>query len=59
VTDQDFCAQMRIGMPHIARPISPAAHRCECDPTNNHVCDDCKAVDHALRQHAPSEDHAE
>lgn len=59
MTDQDFCAQMRIGIPSIAPPAAPAANRCECDPTNHYVCDDCEAVDHALRQHAPSEDHAE
>jgi len=59
VTDQDFCTQMRMGIPSIAPPAAPAAHRCECDPTNHHVCDDCEAVNHALRQHAPSENLAE
>lgn len=59
MTDQDFFAQMQIGIPHIPSPAAHAAHRCECDPTNNHVCGDCEAVDHALRQHARSEDHIE
>jgi len=57
VTENDFFEHMRIGIPPLARPIAPATHR--CDPTNNHVCDDCEAVDHALRQHARSEDHIE
>lgn len=59
MTENDFVEYMRIGIPPLARPIAPATHRCECDPTNNHVCDDCEAVDHALRQHARSEDHIE
>ncbi|MEL3955414.1 hypothetical protein [Stenotrophomonas bentonitica] len=57
--DADFFAQMRIGIPPIARPAAPAAHRCECDPTSNPACDDCQAVDHALRQHATTEDYIE
>lgn len=46
--DQDFFAAMAVGIPPIT---PPAAHRCECDPSNNHVCDDCEAVDQALKQH--------
>jgi len=59
VTEHDFFEHMGIGIPPLARPIAPAAHRCECDPTNSYVCDDCEAVDHAKRQHARSEDHIE
>jgi len=51
MTDQDFFAQMQIGIPHIPSPAAPAAVRCECDHTNHHVCDDCDAVDRALKQH--------
>lgn len=51
--DQDFFAVMALGIPPIP---PPAAHRCECDPSNHNQCDDCEAVDHALRQYAPNED---
>lgn len=48
MTETDFIAAMQRGLPPIQ---PPAAHRCECDPANHHVCDDCEAVGHALRQH--------
>lgn len=54
MTDQDFFAAMAVGIPPITPPAAPAAFRCECDPSNHHVCDDCEAVDHALRQYAPT-----
>lgn len=54
MTDHDFFAAMAVGIPTITPPQAPAAHRCECDHENHLVCDDCEAVDHALRQYAPS-----
>lgn len=48
MTDPDFITAMAVGIPPIT---PPAAHRCECDPSNDHVCDDCQAVDQALKQH--------
>lgn len=53
MNDPDFFAAMAVGIPQIT---PPAAHRCECDPNNNHVCDDCEAVDHALRQYTPAQE---
>lgn len=52
MTDQDFVAAMRIGLPRIA---APATNRCECDPASNYTCDDCEAVEAALRQHGNRE----
>lgn len=53
MTDQDFVAAMRAGLPVIA---PPAANRCECDAPSNYICDDCEAVEAALRQHGNQED---
>ncbi len=52
MTDQDFVAAMRVGLPVIA---APAANRCECDAASNYICDDCQAVAAALRQHGNQE----
>jgi len=56
MTDPDFFAAMAVGIPPITPPQPPAAHRCECNHENHHVCDDCEAVDHALRQYAPNQE---
>jgi hypothetical protein len=51
--EHDFINAMKSGIPPIAPPVD---HRCECDPTNHHVCDDCEAASHALRQYAPNQE---
>lgn len=50
MTDHDFVAAMAVGIPPITPPCALAAHRCECDATTPHVCEDCEAVAHALKQ---------
>lgn len=50
MTDHDFCAAMAVGIPPISPLQAPAAHRCGCDATNHHMCEDLEAVAHALKQ---------
>lgn len=56
MNDHDFFAAMAVGIPPITPPQAPTARCCECDTTNHHMCDDCEAVDHALRQYAPRQE---